>query len=292
LRVRGYDRLGSALPPLEGAPEPLPESYRQRRAVSRRLAQLGFYQTVTLGFVGPEMDAKSAKNPAEGRTLRNPLGAEYSVMRSSLLPSLRSAAEANQRNGAKDVRVFEIAPTYESAPSGPRETSPLAFVWAGSMGGEDPLSPARAVMTADLIAVARDLGVEGDLEIAELGQSAFGLEVPMSRLGGAGDRIIPLFRPFSRYPVATRDISLLAPLGLRYGDLEASIKGALKDAPLTGMGCADVFKDAKLTAEGAQAWLIRLKFQSHDRTLTSEEVESWVAAAIAAAAPHGASLRA
>jgi phenylalanyl-tRNA synthetase beta chain len=147
-------------------------------------------------------------------------------------------------------------------------------------------------MTADLIAVARDLGVRGNVEIIELTQNAFGLEVPMSRLGREGDRIIPLFRPFSRYPVVTRDISLLAPLGLRYGDLEASIKSALKDAPLTGVGCADVFKDTKLTAEGAQAWLIRLRFQSGDRTLTGEEVESWVVTAIAAAATHGASLRA
>jgi phenylalanyl-tRNA synthetase beta chain len=291
LRVRGFDKLGSALPPLDGAPEPLPESYLQRRTVSRRLAQLGFYQTVTLGFVGPEVDAGSAKNPTQGRTLRNPLGTEYGIMRSSLLPSLRGAAEANQRNGAKDIRLFEIAPVYESAPDGPVETSKLALVWAGALGGEDPLSPARAVMTADLIAVAKDLGLGGDLEIAELGQNAFGLEVPMSGLPGAGERTIPLFRPFSRYPVITRDISLLAPLGLRYGYLDASIKNALKDAPLTSVACTDVFKDAKLTAEGTQAWLIRLRFQAQDRTLTGEEVESWVAAAIAAAAPHGASLR-
>jgi phenylalanyl-tRNA synthetase beta chain len=292
LRIRGYERLGSALPPLEGAPEPLPESYRQRRAVSRRLAHLGFYQTVTLGFIGPETDAGRAKDSVEGRTLRNPLGAEYSVMRSSLLPSLWGVAEANQHRGAKDVRLFEIAPVYESAPDGPRETSALAMVWAGTMGGEDPLSPARAAMAADLIAVARDLGVGGDPEIVELGPNAFGMEIPMERLGGADDGIIPRFRPFSRYPVVTRDISLLAPLGLRYGDLEASIKSALKGAPLTGVGCADVFKDAKLTAEGAQAWLVRLRFQSGDRTLAGDEVESWVATAIAAAATHGASLRA
>jgi phenylalanyl-tRNA synthetase beta chain len=147
-------------------------------------------------------------------------------------------------------------------------------------------------MTADLMAVAKDLGLGGGVEVIELGPNAFGLEVPMAKLDGPGDAIIPPFRPFSRYPVVTRDISLLVPLGLKYGDLEASIKSALRDAPLTSVGCVDVFKDSKLTAEGAQAWLVRLRFQSQDRTLTGEEVEAWVAAATAAAAPLGGALRA
>jgi len=291
LRIRGYAKLGAALPPLEGAPEPLPESYRQIRAISRRLAQLGFYQTVTLGFVSPESDAKTAKDPIEGRVLQNPLGVEYSVMRSSLLPSLWSVAETNQRHGAKDIRLFEIAPVYEGTPNAPRETSALGIVWAGTIGGEDPLSPARAVLTADLIAVARDLGLGGEIEIVELAQNAFGLEIPVAKLGGASENAIPPFRPFSRYPVVTRDVSLLAPLGLKYGVLEASIQSALKETPLTSVGCVDVFKDAKLTAEGTQAWLLRLRFQSSDRTLTGEEVESWVGAAVGAAKKHGASLR-
>jgi len=292
LRIRGFCRIGSALPPLGGSPEPLSGPYRQRRALSRRLAQLGFYQTVTLGFVGPEADAECAKGPAEGRTLKNPLGAEYSIMRSSLLPSLRGAAETNRRRGAQEVRLFEIAPVYESSPSGPIETSTLGMVWAGSIGGEDPLSPARAVLTADLIAVARDLGFEGGIEVAELGRHAFGLEIPMSELGMPAKSAVPMFRPFSRYPMVTRDLSLLVPLDLRYGEMEASIKSALGGAPLAGVGCVDVFRDAKLAAEGLQAWLLRLRFQSPDRTLAGEEVESWVGAAVAAAKTRGASLRA
>ena len=41
---------------------------------------------------------------------------------------------------------------------------------------------------------------------------------------------------------------------------------------------------------GQQAWLIRLSFQG-DRTLTSEEVDGWVKAALAAAEGLGAKLR-
>ena len=38
--------------------------------------------------------------------------------------------------------------------------------------------------------------------------------------------------------------------------------------------------------------LLRLRFQAGDRTLTSEEVDAWMAAALAAAQSLGAELRA
>ncbi|MDR2697838.1 MAG: phenylalanine--tRNA ligase subunit beta [Holophagales bacterium] len=291
LRIRGYGHIGTALPSLEGAPEPLPHSYQQRRTLSRRLTQLGFFQTVTLGFISPEADAKYAGDSQESRTLLNPLGLEYSVMRGSLLSSLWDAAEANQRHGAKDIRLFEIAPIYKSASDGPNETSVLGIVWAGSIGGEDPLTPVRPVMTADLIAIARDLGFTGDLKVVDLAQSAFGLEIPLSKLAEPTEKVIPTFRPFSRYPMVTRDLSLLVPLELSYGELESSIKSAMESAPLQNIKCVDVFKDSKLIAEGKQAWLIRLKFQSFERTLTGQEVESWVQTAVNAAKPHGGVLR-
>jgi phenylalanyl-tRNA synthetase beta chain len=276
------------------APDALPVPYLQRRHISQRLAHLGFFQTVTLGFVSPEADAKYSKKGAgdsSSRALANPLGVEYSVMRGSLLPGLWEVAEANQRHGAKEIRLFEIAPVYKSSPEGLAEADSLCLVWSGYMGGEDPLTPLRPVMAADLIGVARDLGIMEDARVIELASNAFGLEMPLGKLGGSEKRTIPNFQPFSRYPMVTRDLSLLVSLGLSYGELERAIKNAIGQAPLQDIRCVDVFKDPKLTAENKQAWLIRLKFQSSDRTLTGEEVESWVNAAIDAAVLHGGALR-
>ena len=161
LRLRGYQHIPSVLPPMAGPPEPLSSAYLQRQRLSRRLAQLGFHQTVTYGFISSEMDATFAApgNAVEGRTLANPLGQEFSVMRSSLLPSLRAAAEQNFRQGSREVRLFELAPTYLSGSKGPVEHFKLGIIWGGTLGGEDYLSPARAVREADLRGVAQDLGV-------------------------------------------------------------------------------------------------------------------------------------
>ncbi len=135
LRMRGYERIPVALPPLEGPPRPLSAGYRQAKAVALRLAHLGFQQTVTFGFVSPEEDAEFAATPAPGRTLSNPLGREYSVMRGSLLPSMRSVARANLRQGAPLVRIFELAPSYASAAEGRWKPPPLRWCWAGPWAG-------------------------------------------------------------------------------------------------------------------------------------------------------------
>ncbi|HEY3400507.1 MAG TPA: phenylalanine--tRNA ligase subunit beta [Geothrix sp.] len=292
LRLRGYEHIPSVLPPLEGPPVPLAADYLQRQALARRLAHLGFHQTVTYGFISPEADAAftAPENAPEGRTLANPLGQEYSVMRGTLLSSLRATAEQNLRQGAREVRLFEVAPTYASGPEGPVEQFTLGLAWGGTLGGEDYLSPARPVREADLAGIARDLGLTRPPEVRSLGEGLFGFEVPVSALPQAGARIIPAFRPFSRFPAVERDLSLLVDLGQSHDALASAMGKALPPDVLTDLRCVDVFRHKSLP-EGRQAWLMRLRFQA-DRTLVGAEVDGWMASALAAAESLGAKLRA
>lgn len=285
LRLRGFDRLPAALPPVDSDPEPLDPGLALRQELARRLAHLGFHQTVTYGFIGPDEDAPFADSPAEARALGNPLGLEYSVMRSSLLPSLRATAEANLRQGAREARLFEIAPSYRA---GLAARMDLAVVWGGTRGGTDPLTPARPVKADDLRGIAADLGAAG-AQVRELADGLFGLEIPLEALPLPEARIIPKFSPFSRHPAVERDLSLLVDLGQRHADLVAAVRGALPPE-LQSVGCVDVFRHKSLPA-GKQAWLLRFRFQA-DRTLTGEEVEGWMKAALAAAEGCGAQLRA
>ncbi|HJV49386.1 MAG TPA: phenylalanine--tRNA ligase subunit beta [Geothrix sp.] len=292
LRLRGYEHIPSTLPPLEGPPEHLAPGYLQKQRLARRLAQLGFHQTVTYGFVSPEADGpfSGPANPAEGRTLANPLGYEYSVLRGSLLPSLQATAEQNLRQGARQVRLFELAPAYLSSPAGPVERATLAVVWGGIQGGEDYLSPARAVLEADLIGLAKDLGLPARPAVHRLGEGLFGIEVAVADLPLPQERIVPAFRPFSRFPSVERDLSLLVDLDHSYEALHKAMATALPGDCLQDLRCVDVFRHKSLP-EGRQAWLMRMRFQA-DRTLVGEEVDGWVASALAAAESLGARLRA
>lgn len=296
LRLRGYDKIQAALPPLEGRPGPLSRAYLHPRNVARRLANLGFHQTVTLGFIGPELDAAFAvpSNPPEGRTLVNPLGVEYSVMRASLLSSLKAAAELNLRQGAKELRLFEIAPTFFSGPQGPKETLTLGIVWGGTLGGEDFLTKARPVQAADLLGVIKDLGCRDRLKVQELAPGLLALEVPLDDLEEPKERVIPSFQPFSRYPAVERDLSLLVDLDQPYKILAGAMSSAVlmvAGEAFQDLRCVDIFRHKNLP-EGCQAWLLRLRFQALDRTLTNEEVDAWMAAALTEVQKFGAKLRA
>jgi phenylalanyl-tRNA synthetase beta chain len=311
LRLKGYDVIPSALPPLDADPAPLAAAYLHRRKLASRLAHLGFLQTMTLGFGDPHeaRDGHDRGDEAERRTLRNPLGEDYSVMRSTLLRDLGRVARMNLERGAKEVRLFEIAPVYEARPGEPlSETWTLGLCWAGEMGGEDPLVPARALGQPEgrsfLIGVLRALGVGeeairgfqrwklADGEGTAKEPLGWQFELPLSAIPMEAERVIPAFTPFSRFPVVERDISLLVDLAQGYGPLRDAVAAAVAEAgaPLQDLRCVDVFRHKSLP-KGRQAWLLRLRFQAMERTLTGEEVDRWMERALAAAQSLGCELR-
>ncbi|BDU78729.1 phenylalanine--tRNA ligase subunit beta [Mesoterricola sediminis] len=309
LRLVGYESIPAILPPLDSSPAPLDPGYLKRRKLAARLASLGFQQTVTLGFQDPKEaeDGHPMGDDPARRTLGNPLGEDYSLMRGTLLRSLDSVARLNLERGAREVRFFEIAPVFRATPAGLTETWTLGLVWGGEMGGEDPLTPPRKLGGPEgrshLLGVLKALGVP---EAALAGFDRWALtgweagsevglgwhvELPLSDLPDAGERVIAKFKPFSRFPVVQRDLSLLVGLDQAYAALHGALAAALADTPLLDLRCVDVFRHKSLP-QGRQAWLVRLRFQAMDRTLTGEEVDGWVQAALAAARGLGAELRA
>lgn len=309
LRLRGYAAIPAILPPLESAPSPLAPGYLKRRQLASRLAHLGFFQTVTLGFGDAleEAEGHGLGDAVARRTLRNPLGEDFSVLRGTLLRDLGKIARLNLERGAKEARLFEIAPVYVAEPGQPlREEWTLALVWAGQVGGEDPLTKARKLGAAEgkshLLGVLASLGIpepvlhaftRWELLGGEAGgkeRTGWQFELPLSLIPDPPGQVIPRFVPFSRFPVMERDLSLLVGLADGYGPLREAMTAALKDAPLQGLKCVDVFRHKSLPP-GRQAWLLRLRFQAADRTLTGEEVDRWMASALSAAKALGAELR-
>ena len=309
LRLLGYDGIPAVLPPLESSPAPLAPDYLKRRKLASRMAHLGFYQTVTLGFGDPgeKEQGHDLGDQTPLRTLGNPLGEDYSLMRGTLLRDLDKVARLNLEKGAREVRFFEIAPVFEAKPGEPlKETWNLGLVWGGETGGEDPLTPPRKLGGPEgrshLQGVLKAIGVAAEV-VAAFDRWAFtgwesgnqvGLgwhfEAPLSAIPDAGERVIAKFTPFSRFPVVERDLSLLVGLDQGYDALRQAMAGALAGAPLQDLRCVDVFRHKRLPA-GCQAWLLRLRFQAMDRTLTGEEVEGWVLSALDAARTLGAQLR-
>jgi len=82
------------------------------RAAKRALAVRGMMEAVTWSFI-PEAHAKLFGGGQPELKLANPIAADMSDMRPSLLPGLIAAAQRNADRGFADVALFEVSGTYE-----------------------------------------------------------------------------------------------------------------------------------------------------------------------------------
>ncbi|WEJ15082.1 phenylalanine--tRNA ligase subunit beta [Sinorhizobium prairiense] len=82
------------------------------RQARRALASRGMLEAVTWSFI-PEEHAKLFGGGRPELKLANPIAADMSDMRPSLLPGLLAAAQRNADKGYGDVAIFEVSGIYE-----------------------------------------------------------------------------------------------------------------------------------------------------------------------------------
>ncbi|MFD9899236.1 phenylalanine--tRNA ligase subunit beta [Mesorhizobium sp. NPDC059025] len=82
------------------------------RAAKRALAVRGMMEAVTWSFI-PARHAELFGGGQKHLKLANPIAADMSDMRPSLLPGLVAAAQRNADRGFGDVALFEVSGTYE-----------------------------------------------------------------------------------------------------------------------------------------------------------------------------------
>jgi phenylalanyl-tRNA synthetase beta chain len=114
MRMRGVDAIAPA--PLGGHDAVngriLTGLQIRTRATRRALAVRGMMEAVTWSFI-PEAHARLFGGGQPALKLSNPIAADMSDMRPSLLPGLIAAAQRNADRGLGDVALFEVSGIYE-----------------------------------------------------------------------------------------------------------------------------------------------------------------------------------
>ncbi len=117
VRIAGLDRVPPApLPRLnEGVPPPVLTLLQKRtRLAKRALSALGLREAVTWSFIAkPAAELFGGGKPE--LALANPIAADLSDMRPSLVPGLAAAAERNARRGFADAALFEVGQIFHGA---------------------------------------------------------------------------------------------------------------------------------------------------------------------------------
>jgi phenylalanyl-tRNA synthetase beta chain len=132
-RVVGYDVIPATLPALRPSRDAGPRQALARRARGAGVA-VGLSEAVSYAFVG-QRDLEAVGAPSPVVTLRNPLGEESAVMRTSLLPGLLRAVARARRHGEQEARLFTVGPVFlapeDAAQTLPEERLTFAAVVAG-----------------------------------------------------------------------------------------------------------------------------------------------------------------
>jgi len=315
-RLHGYAKIERTVP--RGTQTGSLTAYQtDRRKVREILVGAGCDETQPMPFLAPG-DLGRAGLPEDGVTLTNPLVADESILRTSLLPGQLKAIAYNQSHRNPDVSFFEIDHVFLAPLPGellPDEREYLAVALAGRDATEavamlglldralalpnvqlrtatpPGLHPTRS---AEVVVAGRVRGVVGEVapDVAE----AFGvsgrvgwLELDLGALldGPHGNR---KYRAVSKYPSSDVDLAFEVPDDVAAARVEGSIrKGGGK--LLVEVRLFDVYRGDALP-EGVRSLTYRLRFQADDHTLTDSEVATVRRACIdTVAKQQGAALR-
>ncbi|ACL60393.1 phenylalanine--tRNA ligase subunit beta [Methylobacterium nodulans] len=183
VRIAGLDRIeAKPLPRIEAAViRPVLTVLQKRtRLAKRELAARGLVEAVTWSFIS-RAEAKAFGGGRPELALANPIAADLSDMRPSLLPGLLRAAQRNADRGYGDVALFEVGQCFASdEPEGQtiraaalrRGTARFAGAGRHWDGAARPVDAFEA--KADALALLTALGIPtGGLQVAAGGPDWF-----------------------------------------------------------------------------------------------------------------------
>jgi phenylalanyl-tRNA synthetase beta chain len=308
-RTHGFDAFPATLAPSRPSTVPDHPLFRLEDRLRDLLVARGLYEAHTPAFVGE----------AHGRVrLKNPLSAEEGYLRANVLPSLLERVEHNWSRGVHDVRLFELATSFErgGGERQVREEPRLAAVVTGRRAPVHFGAPSDAYAIWDLKGLLVDAAVLawGDVFVESGAPEAYGLVTSEgftvrtgTRVVGWGGRVeshavdappwadpvwglelvlpeVPAapaarrFRSLPPFPAVERDLALVVPDHLGAAAIDAAIQ-AHGGPLLREVGLFDLYR-GKGVPEGHRSLAYRLRFVSLDRTLTDEEVDRAVAGVV------------
>ena len=305
-RHHGYGRIPRRVPrsTLSGGLSP---RQHDRRRLRQALVGLGFSEVMPMPFLAPG-DLARAGLDDDGILVSNPLVAEESVLRTSLLPGICKVLAYNASHRNPDVSVFELGHVFNRPADPTAELPDERERLAAAVGGaEAPAAVAVWRSLADLFHVEHEVV---NAAVPGLHPSRAATLHVQGRVVGAVGEIDPDVLAAFEVPgrVAWLDLDLTTLLSLRHGaeaylpvrlypssDLDLAFEldddtPAAAVPPLLRAAAGDLLVDLELfdvfrggsVPEGRRSLAYRLRFQAPDRTLTDAELAEVRARCIAA----------
>lgn len=277
------------------------------------LVAQGFFEAITYSFENPqEMDKLllPAGDPSRRQiVISNPLGEDYSVMRTLMVPSMLRIAALNSSRSVKSASIFEIAYVYlpdedhTKLPEEKRTLSAFTYDQESSLTKTDAFFRMKGVVTE----LCSNLGIKScsfepvsDISYLHPGRTAavfingkacghIGyvhpaaadnfdapemtvlLHLEMSVVIEAAT-LKRVFAPLPKFPGITRDIAVILNADIPVGSIERILK---KNGGkfIESFSLFDVYTGAQI-GESKKSVAYSLVFRSPDRTLTDADIQA------------------
>lgn len=272
-----------------------------RDDLRNKLVGQKFSELATYSFISPrEFDRLGVKEDSKLRDfvrLINPLGEDYSVMRTSQVPSMLDVISRNIKYGQKDMRFFELDRTFERVEDSlPKENLTLTMGLYGDYNFYDMKDFFREVMAsvgfdgfiykantetfafhkgrcADIYYDDEKIGMMGDISYEirdeyDIEKGAIILEVNLALIE-AKRNPQKKYKEISKFPAIERDYSLVCDRDVESAVIENIIRenseGLVGDVKLF-----DIYTGEHIE-EGKKSVSYKLFYRSKDRTLKDKE---------------------
>lgn len=309
-RFYGYDNIPTTLPSGEATTGKL--SFKLRiEELARTVAEFaGFSESMTYSFESPKVFDKLLlpdDHPLRRViTIMNPLGEDFSIMRTSPVNGLLTSLSTNYNRRNKDVKLYELANIYLPKALPLTELPDERMQLALGMYGEGDFFTMKGVVEelldklglslkrryepdgsrpypflhpgrkADIVYQNTVLGYIGEVHPEVRDNYKIGERACIAVLDMPA--IIPFadfdrkYTPIAKYPAVTRDISMVVPKDILAGQIEDMI-ARRGGKMLESYQLFDIYEGAQILA-GHKSIAYSIVFRAKDHTLTDDEVNA------------------
>ena len=305
-RFYGYDNIPTTLPSGEATTGKL--SFKLRiEEIARNIAEYcGFSQAMTYSFESPKVYDKllipqdSALRQAV--TIMNPLGEDFSIMRTTSLNGMLSSLSTNYNRRNKAVKLYELGNIYLPKKLPLTELPEERMQFTLGMYGDGDFYTMKGVVEeflekigatekigyhpeekkpflhpgrqAEIVYKKKKIGYIGEVHPQVAEQYEIGERVYLAVLDIPA--ILPIatferkYSGIAKYPSVTRDISMVMPKEILVGQIEEILE-AKGGQYLESYALFDIYEGSQIMA-GYKSVAYSITFRAADRTLEEKDV--------------------
>ena len=307
-RFFGYDKIPTTLPTGEATTGRLPFKLRIENLARDIAEYCGFSEGMTYSFESPKVFDK-LRLPEDHMlrsaiTISNPLGEDYSIMRTSTLNGMLSSLATNYNRRNKDVRLYELGNVYLPKSLPLTELPDERTLFTLGMYGKGDFFDMKGVCEeffekagmkkrveydpadkkpyrhpgrqADMLYEGKKVGYLGEVhpltaDAYGIGERAYIAVIDiLSVLEFAGFN--HKYTGIAKYPAVSRDLSLVVPHQVLAGQIE-NVLIQRGGKILESYQLFDIYEGSQIQA-GYKSMAYSLVFRANDKTLEESEISA------------------